>query len=222
MISVLSSVLIYLFTHRKDVYNYSQRLQIIKPFFTPRLYHPFSVPPFLWSSHMQRNRSALALWWPGVSLTLIQRQGLMAGWLESFFNILFLLFLERGEGRGEQHRCERETLIDCLSYIPPTRDRTHNAGMCPDQEVNQWPSTLWDDAPTNTATLVRARLESWLSPTLPFSLRWAAMRQVLIHLPWLLSSFSLPSLSIPYLYTIIGDHSAWHGKCSPAPTWKGQ
>ena len=45
--------------------------------------------------------------------------------LPSFQDFIYL-FLERGEEterEGEKHRCETETSIDCLSYMPqPTRE----------------------------------------------------------------------------------------------------
>ena len=38
-------------------------------------------------------------------------------------------------------------------------DQTYNPGMCPDQELNLQSFILWDDAPSNWATLARA--ETW-------------------------------------------------------------
>ena len=67
-----------------------------------------------------------------------------------FYNIY--LFLGRGEGReeeGEKHRCEREILTSCFPYVPqppPDQDQTCNPGKCPDQELNQQPFALWNDA----------------------------------------------------------------------------
>ena len=61
-----------------------------------------------------------------------------------FKKILFI-FRERRRERereGEKHQCERETSIGCLLYMPPPP----NPGMCPDQESNQQPFALWDDA----------------------------------------------------------------------------
>ena len=67
------------------------------------------------------------------------------GWLYAlFYAILFsdfiYLFLERGKGKEK----ERERNIDVwekhqsvASCIPPTGDRAHNPGMCPDWESNQ-------------------------------------------------------------------------------------
>ena len=42
------------------------------------------------------------------------------------------------------------------SHMRPDQAQTHNLSMCPDQESNPWPFGLWDDAPTNWATLARA------------------------------------------------------------------
>ena len=53
-----------------------------------------------------------------------------------FFNILFIYFLERGEGKEkeeEKHQCV------VASHAPPTRNLACNPGMCPDWELNQWP-----------------------------------------------------------------------------------
>ena len=68
----------------------------------------------------------------------------------------FIAFWERGREGGrerererERHWCERETLIGCLLIHAPTRDQTHNLGMCSDQESNPWPfwSTEWPEPP---------------------------------------------------------------------------
>ena len=47
-------------------------------------------------------------------------------------NILFIYFLERGEGEreGEKHQCV------VASHEPLTGDIVHNPGMCPDWESN--------------------------------------------------------------------------------------
>ena len=53
-----------------------------------------------------------------------------------FVKILFILFLDRGEGRakeGEKHQCV------VASHTLPTGGLTHNPGMCPDWELNQRP-----------------------------------------------------------------------------------
>ena len=53
---------------------------------------------------------------------------------------------------------ERETSMweRNINWLPPvytlTRDRTHNLGVCPDQELNPQPFGVWEDAPTNWAT----------------------------------------------------------------------
>ena len=65
-----------------------------------------------------------------------------------FYVILFFkdLFLEREKG-GEK---EREGNIDArnINWLPlagaPTRENTHNPGMCPGQE-SQRPVVLWDN-----------------------------------------------------------------------------
>ena len=52
---------------------------------------------------------------------------------------LIFLFLERGEGKEK----ERERNINVwLSLQRPTGDLACNPGMCPDQELNQWPFSL--------------------------------------------------------------------------------
>ena len=53
-----------------------------------------------------------------------------------FFLILFIYFLDRGEGRekeGEKHQCV------VASRAPPTGDLAHNQGLCPDWESNWRP-----------------------------------------------------------------------------------
>ena len=73
--------------------------------------------------------------------------------------ILFI-FQKKRKGGGKKGRetlkCERD--IDRLPLIcAPTRERTHNPGMCPDQESNQRPFTLQDDAqPTEPHWSVQA------------------------------------------------------------------
>ena len=82
----------------------------------------------------------------------------------SFFFFFFshprtcLLILERGEGKEK----EREINIIVrgnINWLPliysPTRDQTCNLVMCPNQKLNPQPFSLWDDAPTNWATLAR-------------------------------------------------------------------
>ena len=68
-----------------------------------------------------------------------------------------LLILEREDGRegerevgvgGEKHRYERK-ICSLSPMCTPTRDRTHNLGMCPDQESNSQPFGVWDNAPKN-------------------------------------------------------------------------
>ena len=51
-----------------------------------------------------------------------------------FLKILFIYFLDRGEGReGEKHQCVAG------SHAPPTEDLACNPGMCPDWVSNQQP-----------------------------------------------------------------------------------
>ena len=52
-------------------------------------------------------------------------------------------FRERGEGREKEW--ERETLTGCLSYVPPSGTKP-SLVTCPEQESNQQPFALWDDA----------------------------------------------------------------------------
>ena len=76
---------------------------------------------------------------------------------KTFFSILFR---ERGrvgeiERETERERCDRETSIGCLLICSLTGNRTLNLGICPDQELNPWPFSLRDKAPTNWATPAR-------------------------------------------------------------------
>ena len=59
--------------------------------------------------------------------------------LLEFFKDFVYLFLERGEGKEK----ERERNINMWLHLmhPPTEDLDHNPGMCPDWELNQWPSS---------------------------------------------------------------------------------
>ena len=41
------------------------------------------------------------------------------------------------------HIWEKHQLV--ASHMPLTGDLAHNPGMCPDQESNRWPLSLWDD-----------------------------------------------------------------------------
>ena len=47
----------------------------------------------------------------------------------------FIYFSREGKGgrKGEKHQCV------VASHAPPTGDLAHNPGVCPDQELNQWP-----------------------------------------------------------------------------------
>ena len=83
--------------------------------------------------------------------------------INDFLNIYFILFLEREGGRekaGEKHPCEREISIDCLPYPPGpgvSRDPRPRPGIKPT------PFGLWDDTPTNWATLARVTTQTLLS-----------------------------------------------------------
>ena len=71
---------------------------------------------------------------------------------------MFIDFREREEVRqreGERNISVREKHWSIASLSAPTRDWTHNLGMCPDRRE---PGTfqLWDNDPTNWATLARA------------------------------------------------------------------
>ena len=65
----------------------------------------------------------------------------------NFLKNIFIiyLFLEReGEREGDKLRWERN--IDWLPLVhSPNGDRTHNSGICSDQESNRWPFTLQDN-----------------------------------------------------------------------------
>ena len=54
------------------------------------------------------------------------------------------MILERGRERQEERN---------ISQLPPThtptREKTLNPGMCPDQKLNPWPFGAQQDAPTN-------------------------------------------------------------------------
>ena len=64
----------------------------------------------------------------------------------------FHWFLERKGVGGRERERERERNIDWLSPIcTPTRDWTHNLGMCPDWESNPQPLSAQDSDPTNWA-----------------------------------------------------------------------
>ena len=77
----------------------------------------------------------------------------------SLKDIFFTAFRKRGRWREVERERETSILkrnIDWLVLIcAPIGDGTHNLSMCPDQESNQWPSSLWDGAPTTWATPAR-------------------------------------------------------------------
>ena len=58
---------------------------------------------------------------------------------------LFDVFLERGEGREKERRdasMQERNITQLPLERTPTRNQTHNLGMCPDQESNQQPFAL--------------------------------------------------------------------------------
>lgn len=57
---------------------------------------------------------------------------------------VYFTFGSEGEREGNNHQCERETLIRHLLYERPTGDCTHNPGLCPDRELNL---SLWQTMP---------------------------------------------------------------------------
>ena len=61
----------------------------------------------------------------------------------------------REEGRRKRETSMWETSIGALLVCALTRGRTHNLGMCPDQESNLQSFGPRDDAPTNWATTVQ-------------------------------------------------------------------
>ena len=63
-----------------------------------------------------------------------------------FFSFLF---------KREKHRCEREALIGCLSYVP-WPETEHVIRYVPWLEIEPSIFWLWDDASTNWATLAKA------------------------------------------------------------------
>ena len=57
-----------------------------------------------------------------------------------FWKDFIYLFLERGEGRKKERG--RETSVCGYLSCPPTGDLAHNAGMCPEWELNLQPFGL--------------------------------------------------------------------------------
>ena len=90
-------------------------------------------------------------------------------WIVSFFppflplfnpypRICLLIFREREGERGRETSTWERNIDQVHTICTPTSDRTHYLGMCPDQKSNLRPFDLWDSAPTNWATQVRASL----------------------------------------------------------------
>ena len=70
--------------------------------------------------------------------------------LKIFLNKFLNLFIFRYRGKerereGEKLRHVRGTSISCFLHASQW-GQAHNPGMCPDQESNQQPFALWDDA----------------------------------------------------------------------------
>ena len=71
-------------------------------------------------------------------------------WLSNIWLYMYHYFLERfdlflREGRRGRKTSMWERNIDGFPLLcSPTRDWTSNPGMCPDQELNQWPFSLRD------------------------------------------------------------------------------
>ena len=102
-----------------------------------------------------RHRTRHTAWWMGHFLSnedscstqansvKILKRELHYLWLQDMettkcllIKIFIYLFLERGREReweGEKHPCV------VASHASPTADLAHNAGMCPEWELNQWP-----------------------------------------------------------------------------------
>ena len=71
----------------------------------------------------------------------------------SFFLSFLLFFYREREGKGGKKRGRESSMwernINQLPLICTlSRDQTCNLGMCPDQETNWQPFTLWDDPQT--------------------------------------------------------------------------
>ena len=77
-----------------------------------------------------------------------------------FFNFYLIIFVERG---WEGEKRERNISWWPLAHAP-TRDQTHNSGMCPDQESNRWPFTLQDDASQDWITSFLKAHVLWYGP----------------------------------------------------------
>ena len=94
--------------------------------------------------------------------------------LNSYPRTLFFseLLLERDRGINKtRQNIDWFLLIDSL-----TRNGTHSAGMCSDQELNLQPFGVWDDTPTNWATPARALVGFWwVHPLALFQVRLTSL-----------------------------------------------
>ena len=72
-----------------------------------------------------------------------------------------LLILERKRQRGREREKETSVWKRNIDWLPAThtiRNQTCNLGLCLDQESTPQPFGVWNDTPTNWATLSRALL----------------------------------------------------------------
>ena len=86
----------------------------------------------LWSTSL----GILSLeWLSGTAQGVIQKASTEKVTVQQVCFFLIYLILER----GEENEKEREWNFNVwLPLVPPVRDLTHNPGMCPDWELNQW------------------------------------------------------------------------------------
>ena len=63
-----------------------------------------------------------------------------------FTRDMLIDFYRGRQGGRERNIYVREKHQSVSSHTCLTRDWTHNPGMCPDQELNQWPFALWTAA----------------------------------------------------------------------------
>ena len=68
-----------------------------------------------------------------------------------FFNIYqsICFQIDLRDREREKLWCERETLTWLTPILAPTRNQTHNLGICSDRELNLQPFGVWDNAPNN-------------------------------------------------------------------------
>ena len=79
-----------------------------------------------------------------------------------------------------------ETLMSSLMYASVIRDETCNLGICSDQESNGWHLIVWEDTPTNWATLAREKRSSEVlfgnALTLHVNLQWIEILAIFYQL----------------------------------------